>query len=353
MNAAYGGLAVGIAVDVTFHASWWHKYAGISFAKEFFLDPGYRIDCDMKMRKLLYEKFGKYGMGDRNPAPRALMGSDLLASGYLYSQIMGCPVHFYDNTPPEVICAQLTDEQIEALARFDLSANEVWKETIKQFAYLEDRYGYVESHINLQGVQNIALDLRGSSLYIDYYENPELASALIEACTRVSTDIGKYIRSKSRVMSHGVTAITAKVMPEVYVTSNCTVEMISEENYEEFLLEPDRRLSSVFRPFGVHHCGQTMEHVANAYAKIENLDFAEAGAGSDIAKVREALPKVFLNLRYSPVKLKTASEAELQKEIEAMAKAAGHSFSISCVGIDAETDDRQIERFIDSVNKLK
>lgn len=341
-----------IPVDVTFHAGWWHKNAGICFNEEFFLNPDYRIDCDIKMRKLLYEKFGQYGMGEKEPSARPIMGSDLLASGYLYSQIMGCPVRFFDNTPPEVICAQLTDEQIEELGNFKLAENSVWKQTIEQFEYLDDKYGYVESHINLQGVQNIALDLRGSELYIDYFVKPELAEKLIKACTQVSIDIGRYIKSKSRVMSHGVTAITAKVMPDVYVTSNCTIEMISEENYEEFILAPDQQLASIFRPFGIHHCGKTMEHVANAYAKVENLDFAEVGAGSDVEKVRKALPEVFLNLRYSPVKLITATEEELQSEIGAMAKAAGSSYSISCVGIDAETDDRQVEKFLNCVNNL-
>ena len=42
--------------DITFHPSWWHKNVGICFSQEFFDDPGYRMECDIKMRKALYER---------------------------------------------------------------------------------------------------------------------------------------------------------------------------------------------------------------------------------------------------------------------------------------------------------
>ena len=39
--------------DITFHPSWWHENAGVDFTQEFFDDPGYRMDCDGKMRRTL------------------------------------------------------------------------------------------------------------------------------------------------------------------------------------------------------------------------------------------------------------------------------------------------------------
>lgn len=53
--------------DITFHPSWWHKNVGICFSQEFFDDPGYRMECDIKMRKALYERFGAYGIGEKDP----------------------------------------------------------------------------------------------------------------------------------------------------------------------------------------------------------------------------------------------------------------------------------------------
>ena len=154
------------------------------------------------------------------------------------------------------------------------------------------------------------------------------------------------------MLSHGVTAIIGQTMPDAYITSNCTVEMISEKSYEDFLLEPDIRLSAAFKPFGIHHCGQTMEHVIQGYARIKDMVFAEVGAGSDIDRVRQILPNTFLNLRYSPVKLKTASNKEIAGDIKAMSYSAGSLYSISCVGIDSETEDHRVEAFINHVKDI-
>jgi hypothetical protein len=342
-----------IAVDITFHPSWWHKNAGTNFGEEFFFEPEYRIQSDIRMRKLLFEKFGDLGFGEKNPRPRPILGTDLLASGFLYSGIMGCPIKYYQDNPPEVVCARLNKEEIYRLKELDLTKVDLWQSFVAQVEYLEQKYGFVESHINLQGILNIALDLRSSDLFLDYFEEPDLALELLNECTRISLEIGRYLSTKSRVLSHGVTGITAKVMPDVYLTSNCTVEMISQATYEGFLLEFDQKLADTFQPFGIHHCGKTMEHVVEGYAKVKGLQFAEVGAGSNIKMIRQILPEVFLNLRYSPVNLKNASEDEMRREISAMAESADERFSISCVGIDAMTDDRQIRSFIQSVQALK
>ena len=53
--------------DITFHPSWWHENAGVDFTQEFFDDPEYRMDCDVKMRRTLYERFGEYGLGEKDP----------------------------------------------------------------------------------------------------------------------------------------------------------------------------------------------------------------------------------------------------------------------------------------------
>ena len=90
--------------DITFHPSWWHKNVGICFSQEFFDDPGYRMECDIKMRKALYERFGAYGIGEKDPKKRPLLGTNLLAAGYLYSELMGCEILYKEDNSPQVIC---------------------------------------------------------------------------------------------------------------------------------------------------------------------------------------------------------------------------------------------------------
>ncbi len=342
--------------DITFHPKWWYKNAGIHFTEEFFCEPEYRMDCDVKMRKELYEHFGEFGIGEKNPARRPLIGSDLLACGYLYSQIMGCDIIFEEDNSPQVVCMELDEDTVEELEYPNLETNETWLGVKKQMEYLKDTYGHVETHINLMGIQNIALDLMGQELMVAYYTNPEAVEALLEEITNLSITIGKTFQSYSKQLSGGVTAITKQTVPECYLTSNCSVEMISNELYEEFLLKHDQRLADEFGNFGVHHCGQTMEHVVEGYKKIKGLVFAEVGAGSDLAFVRENLPDVFLNARFSPARLLEASEEQIREEVQKLWKAGGADssrLSVSCVGIDQNVPDEKICAFLKACREVE
>lgn len=342
--------------DITFHPKWWYKNADIHFTKEFFDEPEYRMDCDVKMRKTLYEHFGEYGIGEKNPKRRPLIGSDLLACGYLYSEIMGCEIIYEEDNSPQVVCMNLDEDTIEELEYPNLQTSEVWLKTVKQMEYLKDTYGRVETHVNLMGIQNIALDLMGQELMVAYYTNPEAVERLLEEITDLSITIGRTFQSYSDVISAGVTAITKQTVPDCYLTSNCSVEMISNDLYEEFLLKHDQRLADAFGSFGIHHCGQTMEHVVEGYSKIRGLTFAEVGAGSDLAAVRAKLPDVFLNARFSPAMLLEASKEEITAQVQRL-KAAGDNgsgrLSISCVGIDQNVSDDKICAFLNACKNIE
>lgn len=342
--------------DITFHPSWWYQNVGIHFTQEFFDDPEYRMDCDVKMRRALYDHFGAYGIGEKDPEKRPLLGSDLLAAGYLYSELFGCEIVYQKDNSPQVVCREMDEEEIDQIVVPDLQESPVWQRTERQLTYLREHYGHVETYVNLMGIQNIAMDLMGQNVLMAYYSSPEEVEKLLEKITDLTIKAGREFRKYSSDISGGVTGIVRQVQPECYLTSNCSVEMISNQLYEEFLLEWDQKLADTFGSFGVHHCGGTMEHVAGGYAKIQGLTFAEVGAGSDIRAVREKLPGIWLNTRFSPVELKTASEAEIQDKVNALVRdGAGKDkrISVSCVGIDAGVSDTQVEAFLKACKNIQ
>lgn len=339
-----------IKYDITFHPSWWHKNADIQFTQDFFDEPEYRMECDVKMRKTLYEHFGDFGIGEKEPAKRPLLGTDLLAAGYLHSQLMGCDIIYQPDNSPQVVCRELDEEQIKEIKAPDLAQSPVWQATQKQIDYLTDKYGRVEPYVNLMGVQNIAMDLMGQELFMAYYEDEDAIHGLLREITKLSIDVGQRFRALSDDISGGVTAIVRQTVPGCYLTSNCSVEMVSQAQYEEFLLPYDIELANAFGSYGIHHCGQTMEHVVEGYAKVPHLYFAEVGAGSDIAAVRRVLPETYLNARVSPAALATMSDDETQAEVRRLYEggrdAAGEHLSISCVGIDKNMPDENIRSFL-------
>lgn len=337
--------------DITFHPSWWHDNAGVDFTQEFFDDPEYRMECDVRMRKTLYEHFGDYGMGEKEPEKRPLLGTDMLAAGYLLSELMDCGIIYQADNSPQVQCRNLDEESIEDVAVPNLDKSPVWARTQRQIDYLLEKFGYVEPYVNLMGIQNIAMDLMGQEVLLSYYTAPDEVDGLLGKITELSLEVGKRFKALSDDISGGVTAIVRKTRPDVYLTSNCSVEMVSNDIYEKFLLKYDRKLADEFKHFGVHHCGKTMEHVAEGYSKINGLEFAEVGAFSDIKAVRKKLPGVFLNARYSPVRLMNASKAQIKEEVQSLVQDGqenGGLISVSCVGIDNQVSDTQIRCFLEA-----
>lgn len=340
--------------DICFHPSWWNRHYGIDFSQPFWDDPQTRIQADLVMRRGLFERFGAYGLGEEEPKARPLLGSDFTACGFLFSEMLGCKLLYKPDTSPQVLCANLDDDACFALKVPDLDQNEPWQRIQRQLDYLQRNYGSVESHINLMGVQNIAMDLRGQELFMDYYDPDSPAEHLLEVACGTMLAACKRLRSYTPYLSAGVTNVIGHICPEVFLTSNCSVEMVSQQVYEQWLLKHDIQLAQTFAPFGIHHCGRTMEHVIRGYAKVPNLEFVEVGAFSDLATVAAALPEqVRINARYSPVRLMEVSEEDLRCELEEMVRIVpGNRLSISCVGLDQGISDAQVELFLSECRRL-
>lgn len=340
--------------EICFHPSWWHKHAGIDFSEPFWYDPETRMAADAKMRRVLFEKFGAWGIGEEDPQPKPLVGSDNTACGFLFSQMLGCEVLYAPDNSPQVICADLDDDAAFALRVPDFDTNPVWQKMERQLKSQKETYGYVDCHLNLMGVQNIAMDLRGQDIFLDYFDEDSPARHLLEVACETMLEAGRRIYSYTSAPSAGVTNILKHVRPQNFCTSNCSVEMVSQDTYEEFLLEYDNRLAEAFPDFGIHHCGKTMEHVVKGYAKVKNLKFVEVGAFSDLEAVAKALPEdIQINARYSPVRLMQVTGDQLREELAEMVRIVpGSRLSISCVGIDRDCPDEKVRMFLAACKEL-
>lgn len=337
-------------VDITFHPSWWYKHTGVEFDEKFFFDVAYRTEADFLMRRKLYEYFGEYGIGEKDPKARSILFSDLLACGFLYSQLLGCEVIFRKDNAPQVVAANLDEDQVMELQAPDLDAHPLWQKVQSQIDYYMEQYGYCESAINLQGIMNIAMDLRGQDLFYDFFDDPAVMHHLYDVATELSLDIGKRLYAVSQGVSAGVTSIVKQSCPDVYLTSNCTVTMISNAQYCEHLLPYDVRLAQAFPSFGIHHCGSNMEVVTEGYLQVPNLKFLEIGAGSDLEKIAQMIGDrdIISNIRYSPVAMKTDSLEEMQAKTEAAIRAFGsdEKLCFSCVGIDDTVPLEKIREYL-------
>ena len=334
-----------IPVDVVFHPSWWHAHAGICFDEEFFYHPVRRVEEERKMEKILYERFGEFGLGKDHDKELPQIGPVHLAAGYIIQEMLGCRVEYTENAPPQVIPAGMDRLDVDPERAFRSPA---FKKVQKLSEELTSRYGYVTGDINWTGVLNAALDLVGQQVFTDMLMDPEEIRIQFRQIAAVMERFAEWIYTLTGSTSISVNRNVRHIKQPVFLHSECSHTMISTEQYEEFLLPVDLEWSSRHRPFGIHYCGPDPHRYAEVFGRIPNLDFLDAGWGGDIALLRKHLPNTFLNIRLDPVTIGSWSEEQLLHEITTRVKASGNPCltGLCCINMDDRVPDSIVRKVL-------
>lgn len=342
-----------LPVDVVFHPDWWHTHYGLDFREPFHLDPEVRVESERHMRQALYDRFGDLGLGEANAQPRPVVGPVHLAIGFVVQAMLGCRVRFSENAAPWVLCADLSDEEVWALEVPDLETAPLMSQTMALMDALEAEFGYLEGDIPWDGVQNIALDLRGQKLFLDYYDNPELVHHLFDVIARTIYRVASYVRGRTGTSSISLNRIVASIDPRLNLHSNCSVQMISKQMYERYLLSTECWLAERLQPYGIHHCGDNLERVVEAYARVPGLAYVDVGWGSDVAACRQALPDAFFSLRLNPARLRSQTPEEVRADVEGLLADAGplDKTALCCVAMDSTTPDENVRAIFEAAER--
>lgn len=331
-----------LPVDVVFHPSWWHKNAGISFDDSFFYDPRRRVEDERKMEQVLYDRFGDLGLGEDHLRDLPQIGAVHLASGYLLSEMLGCKIDYYEDAPPQVICAHKDTLDFEVEDAFRSPA---FKRLVALIDQLKAKYGYVVGDINWGGVLNLAIDVRGEDIFTDMLMRPEETEIYFKKIAQVIDKFVWYIQSNTGSSSISVNRSARLFDYPVAIHSECSHTMISEEDYRRFLLPIDQEWSMRHVPYGIHYCGKDPHRMAEAFSEIERLTFLDVGWGGDVALLRKHLPETFFNIRLNPVDIQKYTYEELEQNIRERVIASGPDLTrtgICCVNMDKDVTDERI-----------
>ena len=342
-----------LPVDIVFHPSWWHKNAGITFDESFFYDPRRRVEDEQKMEQLLYERFGDLGLGEDHDKSLPQIGAVHLASGYLLSEMLGCNIEYYDDAPPQVICAHrdTLDLNVE-----DAFRSPAFQRLVKLIDQLKAKYGYVVGDINWGGVLNLAIDLRGEEIFTDMLTRPDEANAFFRKIAQVIDKFVWYIQSNTGSSSISVNRSARLFDYPVAIHSECSHTMISEEDYRRFFLPIDQEWSMRHKPYGIHYCGKDPHRMAEAFSEIERLTFLDVGWGGDVALLRKHLPETFFNIRLNPVDIQKYTYDELQQNITERVIASGDDLTktgLCCVNMDKEVSDQRIREIYQVAEEVR
>ncbi|MBN2273102.1 MAG: hypothetical protein JXR41_15865 [Bacteroidales bacterium] len=340
-----------LPVDIVLSPEWWHKHEGITFDQDFFYHPKKRVEVEQQMEKILFNRWGRYDMGQLKDQGKPEIGAVHLAAGFLLSEMMGCRVDYSDNHPPQVIPARREDLIIDNEEVFKSGA---FKKLLNLWEALKTKYGYLTGDINWGGILNLALDLRGEEIFTDMMLNPTETKKYFGKIAAVISAFTQKISAETRSTSISVNRVVRHLPKPVFLHSECSHTMISVEDYEQFLMDFDLAWSN-FRPFGIHYCGSDPHRMAESFAKIPHLDFLDVGWGGDVKILRHYLPDTFLNIRLSPVEIINQTNDEISKTITRLVNDSGNPFltGVCCINMDDKVGEDKIETIFKTVETLK
>ncbi|WP_346863403.1 hypothetical protein [uncultured Draconibacterium sp.] len=341
-----------LPVDIVLSPEWWFYNEKITFDEDFFFHPQRRVEVEQKMEKVLYERWGNFGLGKHHKEQRPEIGAVHLAAGYLLSEMMGCKVNYTESHPPQVIAADQDKLSIDVQAVFQSAA---FKRTIALIDRLKSKYGYVTGDINWGGILNLAMDVRGNQILMDMMMEPEAVKGYFAQIAEVILKFTSIVKQHTGTTSISVNRVLRHLEKPVFLHSECSHTMISAEDYQEFLLPFDVAWSKQQQAFGIHYCGPDPHRMAEQFAQIPHLDFLDAGWGGDIKALRKALPDTFLNIRLSPVEIINQSNEQIENTIIQLVKDSGDTCltGVCCINIDDKVSDDKIATLFKTVEELR
>ena len=329
-----------IPIEVIFNPNWWHKNYGISFDERFYMNCQKRIDYDFEMRKQLFNRFG---IGERPLKREPIIGSMMVAGGFVLPALYGVPIVFSENEAPWPKGKPLDDSEILALRPPNIIDTWPINSFIKDANELIDKYGYVIGDFDLDGLFNTALHLRGQQLFMDLIEKPELVNHLFHVLVQTYISLVMLMRKLTGTCSIATNRSIINVNPTIFLHSNCSINMISPKLYENAIFPHEFLLAKKLQPYGIHHCGDNMHRFCKIYSCIPS-QFFDVGWGSNVQQCSQAFPDAFINLRISPVRLLQCSAVDIHQDTISLLQESRRlgRVGVCCINIDAGTPDDNV-----------
>ena len=325
----------------TFSEAWFHTNYGMTFGEKYCSDPIFRTEQDREARRLLYDRFGKAGIGEKDPQPHP----HLEVCGHRFLPgLFGCEIVFQDDQAPSYHHLPVTSvAEVAAIPRPDLESNRWAQEFRRQGAILLSKYGFTDAAINYGGPLNGAVAILGNEGLLYLSESPEIMTRFMSMIADVCVE------------SHDTLTVEfdpkAAAHRQLFI-GNCPVMMISPATYRQVVLSADLHYRKQIRSFGLHHCGQ-MDKYLDAYQELQPVSFIEVGWGSNVAAVHHAFPDSKLDLMINVYDLQNMSRQATRELMVKMVREAG---SLSCLrdvwvaDIGPEVPDETVLNFVEAVD---
>lgn len=357
-----------LRVSLGFTPKWYRDRLGIDFGESWHLDPVYRYEQSVRMRRLLEELFPTVDYFKLHMRDGAAIGGGsfcpecaTISSAFgimLVSSCYGLQLAYReDNWPDAAGGAHLDKETLtDLIARgtFDFSRPDsiarslpggglVIKALFGQMDEIARRWGPIHGYLNYQGILNIAIKLRGNDIFTDMYDDPEFVKGLFGHIAQTIGNLSRTVQARQRASGFAIDLLSM---------SNCVMNMVSPQQYEEFVLPLDRDLSGGYARFGVHTCNWVIDPYMDSLRKLHKMDYIDTGTGSDLQRLKRLFPDTRRAVLYTPGEAESKTLDELHADLEHIAQDYAPC-DIVLADVETTMPDKRINDFLAIAKELE
>lgn len=324
------GSEASLRPEFGFTPRWYHERLGVDFGERWHLDPLYRHQTVLAMRRELNKSFPSLRLGGDVEQARANL--DGVHGALVVSQIFGIAAEYYPNNWPAARHEYLSEARIARLEVPSLPDTPVIAQILEQMEIIQREFGRVEGYLNWQGVLNNAYRLRGPEILSDIMLNPEPAHHLFRVVCETMIAGMRLIYGKQAGTGYTVRHATV---------SNCLVNMVSPETYREHLFQYDQQICRAFEMFGIHNCAWNVDPYIADYSRIQPLGYVDMGLESDLLRARELCPNTRRAVMYTPTDLRDKPVGRIREDLSRIQRELGVS-DVVLADIDSDVDDEKV-----------
>ena len=318
-------------IHLSFTPSWFSSRMELDYGEVWHSDPIYRWKSFIEMANVLNAEFPSLNPGGN---PKDIIGGlSQIHTCTMIAALFGQNIRYRADGWPDNIGKKLNDEEVLSISVPDFRNHRLYGDMLRQIEIIQNEWGVVEGELNLQGVLNTAFRLRGEDVFADMRIEPSrvhhLLDVVCDTMIAFNDDVAQLQNKTGYEKRH-------------FITSNCVVNMISGEDYRNFIQPYDKRLYEQYELFGIHNCGWCVDAYAEAYAEIGNVLYLDFGIDSDLNRLKELFPNAVLTLIYNPQDMLGKSRAAITKELEYVYEALG-----DCAIILGSMDDKCPNALVD------
>ena len=322
-----------VKVHVSFSPDWFAARMGLDMGERWHADPRYRRDSFVAMAQALNVEFPRLRIGGDPAAIRG--GLSQIANCAPVGALFGQEILYSSTAWPENNRRLLDDASVDTLEVPDFASGHFFAALMKQMDTIEKEWGAIDGELNYQGILNTAFRLRGEEIFTDMVAAPERAHHVLDVVCKTTMRFADAVYDRQG---------RSGVKKDYFVTSNCVVNMVSENHYRKFVMPYDRQLSDHYAHFGVHNCGWKIDAYAKAYSEIRTLGYLDFGIQSDLGTLKRLFPRTVLTVILNPDDVIGRFSAEVRRTLEKLRNSLGQC-RILLGSLDGRTRSEEVQAF--------